>query len=81
MIAVGHVAVAAQSDGPSRKLADPRRNETNWWTYRGGFRAFGIAWLLRLQDWFGGATAEEPRLLSAEEYERRFLQSVKEKSW
>jgi hypothetical protein len=62
-----------------RGLADPRFDETNWWSSRPGLWYFGVDWLLRLDGWFGDNVppAANP---SADAYERSFLATLKERS-
>ena len=63
-----------------RALPDYQIDETNWWTSRRGIRCFGIGWLVRLEGWLGGGAAAPPATMSADEYQRRFLSTLKEKS-
>jgi hypothetical protein len=62
-----------------RALVDNSFDEANWWTSRRGIRRFGFGWLLRLGAWLGGG-AVPPATLSADEYERSFLETIKEQS-
>jgi hypothetical protein len=53
-------------------------DDANWWTRRGGYRAFGGSWLLRFQGWLGGGDAPQTPETSADDYERDFLHAFRE---
>ncbi|MCE5266983.1 MAG: hypothetical protein LLG00_03770 [Planctomycetaceae bacterium] len=60
-----------------RALADRRFSSEDWWRHRAGFREFGIAWLMRLQQgWAGSGAVEEQPRMNADEYERAFAGKV-----
>ena len=54
-------------------------DDTNWWTSRCGYRAFGESWLLRLQRRPGGSAAKMMEK-NADQYERDFLQALPERT-
>jgi hypothetical protein len=58
-------------------LPDGRFDATDWWRSRSGFGAFGIAWLLQLQDWLGGGRDPAPPQKTADGYQRDFLRDAK----
>jgi hypothetical protein len=51
-------------------------DNTNWWTRRCGYRAFGTSWLLRLHG--RPSDADETTAKTADTFERDFLQSFRE---
>ena len=55
-------------------------DDTNWWTCRPGYRAFGGSWLLKFQSWLGGGDAAQTRERNADDYERDFLQTLPERA-
>jgi len=76
-------AVLEPGDAASvRVRALPNRDydDTNWWTRRCGYRAFGGHWLLRIQGWLGGGAAAQMPERNADDYERSFLQAFQEKT-
>jgi hypothetical protein len=74
-------AVIEPADAASvrvRALPSRRYDDTNWWTCRPGFRAFGGSWLLKFQGWLGGGDAAQTPERSADDYERDFLHALPE---
>jgi hypothetical protein len=63
-----------------RALPGRDYDDTNWWKLRGGYRAFGASWLMRLQSLLGGG--DVPQLLdrNAENYQRDFLLTLPERT-
>jgi hypothetical protein len=61
-------------------LRNSQGDETNWWTTRQSARAFGVAWLIRLQGWLGTDTAAPVAAMTADDYERSFLSGLKEQA-
>jgi hypothetical protein len=51
-------------------------DDTNWWTRRCGYRAFGEKWLLRLQRRPDGGNAVKTPRSNADDYERDFLHAL-----
>ena len=62
-----------------RALSGPEFDDTNWWTLRSGYRAFGASWLMRFQTWLGGGDAPQSPQRNADDYRRDFLKSLAEK--
>ncbi len=52
-------------------------DETNWWKSRGGYKSFGGYWLRQLFQWCGGGW-DAPTCCSADDYERKVLESFSE---
>lgn len=63
-----------------RAMQNEKYNDTNWWTSRCGYRAFGGSWLLLLQTWFVGDSPDRPAERNADAYQRDFLQALREKT-
>lgn len=64
-----------------RALPDRQYDETNWWTRRCGYRAFGFGWLMRFQGWLcGGDNAPRPPDETADDYEGDFLHDLGERT-
>ena len=61
-----------------RALASREYDNTNWWTRRCGYRAFGGSWLLRFQSWFDSGDAAQTPERNADDYERDFLGALPE---
>ena len=61
-----------------RALRNRDYDDTNWWTRRCGYRAFGESWLLRVQGWLGGGDAAKMPERNAKDYERDFLHALPE---
>ena len=59
-----------------RALSDRRCDETNWWTSRGGIKAFGVGWLRRFHGWCAAGDTPPPPCRSADEYEGKIEQAL-----
>jgi hypothetical protein len=69
--------LAAVASVRVRALPNRDYDDTNWWTSRCGYRAFGESWLLRLQTRPGGDGAKMTEK-NADQYERDFLHALPE---
>jgi hypothetical protein len=63
-----------------RALRSRDFDDTNWWHYRAGYRAFGESWLLRSLSRADSGHAGKTLSKSADQYEREFLRACQEKT-
>ncbi len=59
-----------------RALPNRDCDATNWWTRRGGYRAFAESWLLQLQSRPDAGEAAKTPERNADDYERDFLHAL-----
>jgi hypothetical protein len=59
-----------------KALPDRLFDEGSWWQYRSGYLSFGFGWLARIQNWIGWGQGGQIRECNADEFERKFLESV-----
>ncbi len=60
-----------------RGVPSQQCDATNWWKSRDGYKVFGDAWLRQLFHWCGGSD-EAASSYSADDYQRKVLQSFSE---